>query len=118
MSRITQLSSTSRSVINLGQVGHVPLIRLSSELADGLEPHDHIYSPDTARAAAVQCGSGVRWGGGVPGVCAVGGYREGAIPGTNPPVSPRPSLRLIYRYIEINRFIRPFEASFRYIIKI
>ena len=71
----------SESVIYLGHTANVPLIRRLSELADGLEPHDHILLVDTADPLPpvlhrVQ-------GRGVPGV-AVGGYREGAIPGTQP----------------------------------
>ena len=73
----------------------------------GLEPHG--YNGYTAAASAVYpvaVGSGEVY----PGWCGRVGYREGGIPGTNPPVQPETSLRLIYIYIKINRFIRPFEA--------
>ena len=45
MYQITQLFPTPESVINLGQLSHVPLIRAPSELADGYEPHDHVLLP-------------------------------------------------------------------------
>ena len=46
-------------VINLGQLLYVPLICLSSELVDGLEPHDHIgydLRPDHDRAMRCRMG--------------------------------------------------------------
>ena len=75
------------SVITLGKHLKQPLIRPSSELADRLEPHDLIYS---AVPVVRQC-----WvpGGGVAGVYpgwGLGGYQEGAIPGTQPTASLRP----------------------------
>ena len=87
---ITQLSPTPESVINLGHKGQVPLIRPPSELSDGSEPHDQFYSADMTRAAAVQCGSGMWHGRGVPGVVQARWVPEGGIPGTNPAVSLRP----------------------------
>ena len=62
------------SVITLGQLLNVPLIGHSSELADGLEPHDHI--PTAVHAACSRRVMTVVQGGGVPGV-AVGGYLGG-----------------------------------------
>ena len=47
--QITQLSSTLESVITLGHKAKQPLIRRSSELVDGLEPHAMFYLVDTAR---------------------------------------------------------------------
>ena len=52
----------------------------ASELVDGYEPHDQFYLRDTSLTSDPEY-SRCR-GRGVPGV-AVGGYREGAIPGTN-----------------------------------
>ena len=71
-------------VIYLGHTANVPLIRLSTDLDDGLEPHDHICSREHARAAAVQCGSGSGRGGVYPGWWELGSTWEGGIPGTNP----------------------------------
>ena len=90
MSEITQLSPTLVSVITLGKLSDVPLIRARSELVDGLEPHDHFYlrRHATARTGS-HAGSSSHAREGVPGVGA-GGYREGAIPGTNPPGHLRP----------------------------
>ena len=50
-----------------------------SELSDGYEPHDHIHSAVPTRTLAV-----VHWyrGGGCTRGGAVGGWLEGAIPGT------------------------------------
>ena len=47
---MTQLLSTSSSVITLGQQANVPLMCSASELAYGYEPHDHIYSAVMYRA--------------------------------------------------------------------
>ena len=69
-----------KSVISLGQLPNVPLIRPRSELSYRFEPHDYIYSAVPARAPAGQSRRAVA---GVPGVRGLGGYREGAIPGTN-----------------------------------
>ena len=49
--QITQLLSTSRSVITLGQLSIVPLMCRPSELSYGLEPHSYILL--SAGAAAV-----------------------------------------------------------------
>ena len=38
-----------------------------------------------------------------------GGYREGSIPGTHPPINQPARLRLIYEIFKINRFILPFD---------
>ena len=84
MSQITQLSPTPGSVINLGQLPNVPLIWPPSELGDGFEPHDTIYLGDRPRGDSTH-EHGVPVGGrGVPGVVQEAGYREGAIPGTQP----------------------------------
>ena len=91
-----------RSVITLGHMVNVPLIGSSSDLSDGLEPHDTIYLQDTARPLAVVPVTVMA--GGVPGV-RLGGYPEGGYTGYYPAVP----LRLIYGYSGINRFIRPFD---------
>ena len=53
------------SVIRLGHSASLPLMCLLSELADGLEPHDLIYSPaSSTRSRSVEHGGGE----GVPGV--------------------------------------------------
>ena len=44
-------------------------------------------------------------GRGVPGVAWLGGYQGGCIPGHQPEAR----LRLIYRILTLNRFIRPFD---------
>ena len=67
------------SVIYLGHTRNVPLIRSSSELLDGLEPHATIYPAVAGPAYPV---SDSRGGEGVPGV-RPGGCLEGGIPGTN-----------------------------------
>ena len=77
MYQITQLSSTTLSVIYLGHSLNVPLIKALSELSDGLEPHGIKY---TAAQTAVTCGSvlsGMAAAGGVPGVVYWVGSREG-----------------------------------------
>ena len=79
-------------VIYLGHKAELPLIRLPSELSDGLEPHDSIYSPYMTRAAAVQCGSGVLAAGVYPGWWQAGWVPGRGIPGTCPAGS---TLRLI-----------------------
>ena len=58
----------------------MPLIQPPSDLGYGLEPHDLIYSvPGSAvRGAGTGGVAGV-----YPGWCGMGGYQEGAIPGTN-----------------------------------
>ena len=60
-------------VINLGHKANVPLIQSSSELTDGLEPHDCFWSrgPDADVGTAVRVGWGCTRGG------AAAGYREG-----------------------------------------
>ena len=75
-------------VIILGHRAKQPLIRSPSELVDGSEPHDHIYSGYTA---AARTGSHAGYGSRCTRGGGLGGYREGGIPGT----SPRPDLRLI-----------------------
>ena len=59
----------------------------------------------TAARHGDQPGSEHAGGRGVPGVGEAGGYREGAIPGTNPAVPYEAYLT----YSEINRLIRPFD---------
>ena len=65
----------------------MPLMQASSELAYGLEPHDHIGTAVDGAGYGVSGGSG---GGVYPGWCGSGWVWEGGIPGTQPPVSPRP----------------------------
>ena len=67
------------SVITLGQVVKQPLIGSPSELSDGLEPHDYIYSAVHPHVASVQPCHGPA--GVYPGLVQVG-YWEGGIPGT------------------------------------
>ena len=52
-----------------------------SELADGSEPHDHIYS--AGLPASMNCGTPGGGGRVYPGWCGMGGP-GGAIPGTHP----------------------------------
>ena len=52
-----------------------------SELADGLEPHDHVLLRRLVDRGLWEVMGG---GGGVPGVVGMGGYLEGGIPGTQP----------------------------------
>ena len=69
----------SKSVITLGHKANQPLIRPSSDLSDGFEPHGLILPAGrTPRisASAGECCTGVYLG-----VVRLGGYREGAIPG-------------------------------------
>ena len=80
--QITQLSSTSLSVITLGHIPNVPLIRPPSELGYRLEPHDHIL---VAGLAAAVLGAAAAVAGVYPGVVRQGGYWEGAIPGSTQP---------------------------------
>ena len=76
------------SVISLGHTCQQPLMCSASELLNGYEPHDHIYSAVmTGEHATLMT---VVYGG-VPGVRGLGGYREGTIPGT----VLRPDLTLI-----------------------
>ena len=49
----------------------------ASDLGDGLEPHDHIYSWYRTRAAVLLHLPGTASAGGVPGVVRLGGYQEG-----------------------------------------
>ena len=88
MPQNSQLSSTSVSVITLGHMPNVPLMRARSELSYGLEPHDIVLLHGRTVRCPVHCQDGAR---GVPGVCGPGGYQGGAIPGTTQPVD----LRLI-----------------------
>ena len=62
------------SVIYLGHTRNVPLMPASSELVDGLEPHDHM---DTAVDGAGYGVSGVHGGGVYPGWCSRVGTGEG-----------------------------------------
>ena len=68
-------------VIYLGHSAKEPLMCPPSELAYGSEPHDHIWS---MVHRGVQSGTLASGEVGVPGVVQLGGYREVAIPGTNP----------------------------------
>ena len=61
-------------VITLGHMVRQPLIRLSSELVDRLEPHGH--KPQYV-GAGVGTGSAGRWGGVYPGGADRVGTREG-----------------------------------------
>ena len=94
-------------VIYLGHTANVPLIRPLSDLADGFEPHDTIWS---RVHRGVQSGTLARWGSGVPGVVRLGGYWEGGNTGTQPGPS-RGQIVAYLRYSKINRFIRPFELT-------
>ena len=73
------------SVINLGHKAIVPLIWSSSELADGLEPHDRFIQH---RGQLGHGGSAGCSGRGVPGVACWVGAWEGGIPGTSPAEHP------------------------------
>ena len=88
--QITQLFPTSRSVITLGHTLKEPLIRPSSELVDGLEPHD--YEPSGVQHGVAPDGELGAVGRVYPGWCSrVGGGR--VVPGiapSHPPVSLRP----------------------------
>ena len=75
------------SVIKHGHSAKLPLMCPASELTDGFEPHDTIWSAGWSVVACRVVGVA---GGGVPGVVQLGGCREGAIPGTNPEVKARP----------------------------
>ena len=69
------------SVITLGKLAKQPLIGPPSELVDGYEPHDMIYSRDMTAVTAEQ----PRPGAGVyPGSVQQVGTRRGTIPGTTP----------------------------------
>ena len=57
------------SVICLGHTRNVPLMQASSELVDGIEPHDQFYLRDTAVHQLYDAGTSTR---GVPGVAAAG----------------------------------------------
>ena len=74
------------SVIYLGHTWHLPLMCPTSELADGLEPHDTIYSAGRTVVASRVVGVGWR---GVPGVAGRVGagrvlYRVLTQPGADP----------------------------------
>ena len=84
MAQITQLSPTPSSVITLGHSSKEPLIRPPSELGDGFEPHDLIYSAGLTVRGVLLHLPGTASRGGVPGVVQLGGYLGGAIPGTQP----------------------------------
>ena len=71
------------SVITLGHSANVPLIRPSSELVDGFEPHGLFCSSRTAAGGTADARHSGWWGRGVPGVVQWVGTWEGAIPGTN-----------------------------------
>ena len=77
----------------------------ASELADDIEPHDHIYS--AVLTGAPLYGDQRHVGRGVPGV-GLGGCL-GGYTGTHPSSQPEARLRLIYRIYRLNRFIRPFD---------
>ena len=65
------------TVIDLGHKAKEPLIGSSSELSDGLEPHDTITTAVPHRARdTVLPGRGRVY----PGWCRQGGYWEGGIP--------------------------------------
>ena len=71
----------------------MPLIGFSSELVDGLEPHDlNLPVRWSSHSPASQCGGEVVY----PGWCRSGGYREGY---TGYPVEP--SFEAYLRYIKI-----------------
>ena len=76
------------SVIHLGHTGKQPLMYRTSELVDGLEPHDHILDR-TQGPRRSQLGD-MGWEGVYPGWCRVGAW-EGGIPVLTQP----PRLRLI-----------------------
>ena len=74
ISQITQLSSTSESVIDLGHSAKEPLMRPGSELSYRLEPHDHVLLPVHCRTPLTSLYGAA---GGVPGGGAAVGYQEG-----------------------------------------
>ena len=87
---------------------------LASELADGLEPHDHIYTAvphrcSTPMTEEYRGAVGRVYPGWVAGWC-----REGTIPGTKP----AGQIEAYLLNIEYNRFIRPFDWVLLYISKI
>ena len=105
MSENGQLFPTSGSVITLGHMVHVPLIRLPSELADGYEPHDTIYPAGHRVQQTCDAGTcSMVYPGWLGWVVPGRGYT-----GTHPPVSLRPVLTLIYGILGLNRFILPFD---------
>ena len=77
IAQITQLLWTRQSVITLGHTMEQPLMCPASELVDGYEPHDHIYSAVVSGAAvsavpvltvgAEEVYPGWCWEGGIPG---------------------------------------------------
>ena len=69
------------SVIYLGHTLKQPLIEAPSELSYRLEPHGHIY---TSVRQSRPLSQRAWWEGVYPGWCWLGGYMEGAIPGTQP----------------------------------
>ena len=107
MCRNTQLSPTSGSVINLGHMCNVPLIRAPSELTDGYEPHDMIYSGDDTRGDGTHEHGVPAGSSGVPGWCGrVGTGRVLYRVPNQGPGSQYTQILVIFRYI---RFIRPFD---------
>ena len=71
-------------------------------MTDGLEPHDTIYSWVLTRAATMVPVTGM---GGCTRGAVLGGYLEGYIPGTKPEAK----IEAYLTYLEIDRFIRPFD---------
>ena len=69
------------SVITLGQLVKQPLMRASSELSYGLEPHALFLLPYPGAAVL---GAAAAWGGVYPGWGAGWGTGRVHIPGTNP----------------------------------
>ena len=88
--------------MNLGHSLKQPLMCPASDLADGFEPHDMFYLRDTARDIDSSGEPDRRGRGGVPGVVRLGGYREGAIPGTSPAVQPYGFIDLLLEIFQSN----------------
>ena len=61
IAQITQLSSTSSTVITLGQLSNVPLMCSASELSYGSEPHA-LFTPGHGTDGSVQTGHRVQDG--------------------------------------------------------
>ena len=91
IAQITQLLSTSQSVISLGHTRNVPLMCPGSELSYRYEPTT-IFSPAYSQCTASVDGRG---GSGVPGVAAAGGVPGGDYTGYYPPTDSEAGLTLI-----------------------